>query len=285
MSSRPDSTASPVPGQRVALHQQRRTAARARHRRRGPRRRRQAALLHAARTLGSMAEQTVIDMRRSVVLPAAADPIAVAAAMNPAMSSWMALRRRIGDVRGTGCWCWGRPATPGSWPSRWRRSSGRSRIVAAGRDARAPGELPALGANDTVSLEGDGDQLGDELAAAGPTSTSSSTTCGVSRRRTRCRPGHRPRRPRSSPDLDSDRLRRRGHAGRSHRPHCARRGPRSSAAARAPSPPTTSWPNCRRSPGRSPPEVHHRRPGHTTVRHRASLGGRLTAGCRIVITP
>lgn len=32
-------------------------------------------------TLGSMAEQTVIDTRRSIVLPEDSDPIAVAAAM------------------------------------------------------------------------------------------------------------------------------------------------------------------------------------------------------------
>jgi NADPH:quinone reductase-like Zn-dependent oxidoreductase len=45
--------------------------------------------------VGSMAEQTVIDIRRSIVLPGDSDPIAVAAAMNPAMSSWVALRRRV----------------------------------------------------------------------------------------------------------------------------------------------------------------------------------------------
>src|ERR1700748_3705795 len=46
-------------------------------------------------TMGAMAEQTVIDQRRSVVLPDGTDPILVAAAMNPVMSSWVALRRRI----------------------------------------------------------------------------------------------------------------------------------------------------------------------------------------------
>ncbi|HWK26421.1 MAG TPA: zinc-binding alcohol dehydrogenase family protein [Solirubrobacter sp.] len=44
---------------------------------------------------GSMAEQTVIDRRRAVPLPADSDVIAIAAAMNPAMSSWLALRKRI----------------------------------------------------------------------------------------------------------------------------------------------------------------------------------------------
>src|SRR5215470_15436148 len=45
--------------------------------------------------MGSMAERTVIDTRRSIVLPEDSDPIAVAAAMNPAMSSWIALRQRV----------------------------------------------------------------------------------------------------------------------------------------------------------------------------------------------
>ena len=44
---------------------------------------------------GSMAAQTVVDRRRSVVLPAGSDAAAIAAAMNPAMSSWLALRARI----------------------------------------------------------------------------------------------------------------------------------------------------------------------------------------------
>jgi NADPH:quinone reductase-like Zn-dependent oxidoreductase len=46
-------------------------------------------------TMGAMAEQTVIDQRRSVALRDSADPILVAAAMNPAMSSWIALRQRL----------------------------------------------------------------------------------------------------------------------------------------------------------------------------------------------
>src|SRR5580700_7269624 len=46
-------------------------------------------------TMGAMAEQTVIDLRRSVALPRDSDPVLIAAAMNPAMSSWVALRRRV----------------------------------------------------------------------------------------------------------------------------------------------------------------------------------------------
>ncbi|WP_245679295.1 DUF6596 domain-containing protein [Actinomadura hibisca] len=46
--------------------------------------------------LGTFAERTLIDPRRSVVLPDGVDPVRIAAAMNPAMSSWVALRRRVG---------------------------------------------------------------------------------------------------------------------------------------------------------------------------------------------
>ncbi|MFL6156338.1 MAG: zinc-binding alcohol dehydrogenase family protein [Marmoricola sp.] len=50
---------------------------------------------------GSMSERVLIDPRRSVVLPEDADPLAIAAGMNPAMSSWVALRRRIDFAGGT----------------------------------------------------------------------------------------------------------------------------------------------------------------------------------------
>ena len=46
-------------------------------------------------TWGSMADQAVIDLRRTVPLPEGVDVRKVAAAMNPAMSAWVALRRRV----------------------------------------------------------------------------------------------------------------------------------------------------------------------------------------------
>lgn len=45
--------------------------------------------------LGSMAENTVIDVHRSIVLPREVDPVLVAAALNPAMGSWLARRCRV----------------------------------------------------------------------------------------------------------------------------------------------------------------------------------------------
>ena len=45
--------------------------------------------------LGTMAEKAVVDRRRAITLPSGTDPAAVATAMNPGMSSWLALRRRV----------------------------------------------------------------------------------------------------------------------------------------------------------------------------------------------
>jgi uncharacterized lipoprotein YbaY len=42
-----------------------------------------------------MAAKAVVDPRRTIPLPATADIAGIVAANNPAMSSWVALRRRI----------------------------------------------------------------------------------------------------------------------------------------------------------------------------------------------
>ena len=49
---------------------------------------------------GAMADRVAIDLRRSIPLPKDSDPVRIAAAMNPVMSSWVALRRRAQLKRG-----------------------------------------------------------------------------------------------------------------------------------------------------------------------------------------
>jgi len=49
---------------------------------------------------GSMAERVAIDPRRSIAVPRNADAVQLAAAMNPVMSSWVALRHRAQLKRG-----------------------------------------------------------------------------------------------------------------------------------------------------------------------------------------
>jgi NADPH:quinone reductase-like Zn-dependent oxidoreductase len=105
--------------------------------------------------LGAMAERTVVDVRRSVALPDGTDPVAVAAAMNPAMSSWVALRRRISFAAGQSVLVLGATGNAGRMAVQVARFLGAERVIAAGRDERRLAALPALGATGTVRLDGD----------------------------------------------------------------------------------------------------------------------------------
>ncbi|HVV83899.1 MAG TPA: zinc-binding alcohol dehydrogenase family protein [Kofleriaceae bacterium] len=116
--------------------------------------------------LGAMAEQTVIDERRSVVLPDDSDPIAAAAGANPAMGAWIALRRRIRFEAGQDVLVLGATGSAGRLAVEVARHLGARRVVAAGRDAARLASLPALGAAATVSLAGPPDEVARRLAEA-----------------------------------------------------------------------------------------------------------------------
>ena len=104
-------------------------------------------------TLGTMAERTVIDLDRSVVLPDTIDPVALAAAMNPAMSSWVALRRRIDFGRGQRVAILGATGNAGRMAIQVAKRFGASHVIAVGRDAAKLGELHALGADDICTFD------------------------------------------------------------------------------------------------------------------------------------
>jgi NADPH:quinone reductase-like Zn-dependent oxidoreductase len=103
-------------------------------------------------TAGAMAEQTVIDLRRSFELPAGTDPVRVAAAMNPAMSSWVALRRRIDFQAGQSVLVLGATGSSGQLAVQVAKQLGAQRVIAAGRNPRRLAALSGLGADDVVSL-------------------------------------------------------------------------------------------------------------------------------------
>jgi NADPH:quinone reductase-like Zn-dependent oxidoreductase len=117
-------------------------------------------------TMGSMAERTVVNPRRSVVLAAGSDPIAIAAAMNPAMSSWVALRQRVTFQAGQSVLVLAATGNAGRMAVQVAKLFGAGRIVAAGRGADRLAELPALGATDTVLLEGEPDDIAHRLGEA-----------------------------------------------------------------------------------------------------------------------
>jgi len=107
---------------------------------------------------GTMADRTVIERHRSVVLPQHVDPVAVAAAMNPVMSSWVALRRRIDFTAGERVLILGATGNAGRMAIQVAKRFGASEVIAAGRNRARLSELTALGADRTCTL--------DELAAA-----------------------------------------------------------------------------------------------------------------------
>jgi NADPH:quinone reductase-like Zn-dependent oxidoreductase len=115
---------------------------------------------------GAMAERVAIDERRSVRLPADVDPVTIAAAMNPAMSSWVALRRRIEFAAGQDVLVLGATGNAGRMAIGVARRLGAGRIVAAGRDRQRLDGLTALGADEVVSLAGDAGEVAERLGGA-----------------------------------------------------------------------------------------------------------------------
>ena len=123
--------------------------------------------------MGAMAEQTVIDTRRSIVLPDDSDPIAVAAAMNPAMSSWIALRQRVPFQAGQNVLVLGATGNAGQLAVQVARLLGADQIIA--RRARATGGWPACPPSappTPCSLDGDACPSPGGSARPPPTSTS-----------------------------------------------------------------------------------------------------------------
>jgi NADPH:quinone reductase-like Zn-dependent oxidoreductase len=106
-------------------------------------------------SLGTMAEKTLADPRRSVELPAGVDVAQVAAAMNPAMSSWVALRRRITFEPGHSVLILGATGNAGSMAVQIAKLMGAGQIIGAGRDPERLAALTALGADTLVQLTSD----------------------------------------------------------------------------------------------------------------------------------
>ena len=116
--------------------------------------------------VGPMATRTVIDSRRSIVLPDGADAVKIAAAMNPAMSSWVALRRRVPIEAGQSVLILGATGAAGQMAIQVARRLGAGRVVGAGRDQARLATLPGIGADATVALTGDADATATALAEA-----------------------------------------------------------------------------------------------------------------------
>jgi NADPH:quinone reductase-like Zn-dependent oxidoreductase len=116
--------------------------------------------------IGTMADKAVVDLRRAVELPHDADVAKVAAAMNPAMSSWVALRRRVPIEPGQSVLVLGATGNAGTMAVQVAKRLGAGRVVCAGRDRNRLDTLTALGADEIVRLTDDDDATDRALGAA-----------------------------------------------------------------------------------------------------------------------
>jgi NADPH:quinone reductase-like Zn-dependent oxidoreductase len=117
-------------------------------------------------TWGSMAERAVLDLRRTVPLPENIDVTKVAAAMNPAMSAWVALRRRVPLAPDQSVLVLGATGTAGGMAVQVAKRMGASYVVGAGRNPERLAGLAALGADKVVALVDDPVVMGERLASA-----------------------------------------------------------------------------------------------------------------------
>lgn len=117
-------------------------------------------------SMGTMADKTIVDLRRSLPLPEGADAVRIAAAMNPSMSAWVALRRRIHLEPGQKVLVLGATGSSGQMAVQIARWFGASQVIGAGRDQERLESLKSLGADITVSLAGDLEEAAQRLGEA-----------------------------------------------------------------------------------------------------------------------
>ncbi len=115
---------------------------------------------------GSMAERAIVDLRRTVPLPENVDAVKVAAAMNPAMSSWVALRRRVPLRPGQSVLVLGATGNAGTMAVQVAKRLGAGRVVGAGRNPERLAALGDDGADEVVTLTEDDEATADRLASA-----------------------------------------------------------------------------------------------------------------------
>jgi len=115
---------------------------------------------------GTMAEKAVADIRRAIELPDDVDVAKVAAAMNPAMSSWVALRHRVPIRSGQSVLVLGATGNAGAMAVQIAGRLGAGHVVGAGRDPDRLAALTSIGADEVVQLTDDADATARALAAA-----------------------------------------------------------------------------------------------------------------------
>jgi NADPH:quinone reductase-like Zn-dependent oxidoreductase len=115
---------------------------------------------------GTMADKALVDPRRAIELPEDVDVARVAAAMNPAMSAWVALRRRVPIQPGQSVLVLGATGNAGSMAVQIAKRLGAGRVVGAGRDRDRLEAVRETGADQIVQLTDDAEATGRALGSA-----------------------------------------------------------------------------------------------------------------------
>jgi NADPH:quinone reductase-like Zn-dependent oxidoreductase len=116
--------------------------------------------------VGTMAEKAVVETRRALELPDDADVAMIAAAMNPAMSSWVALRRRVAIRPGQSVLVLGATGNAGTMAVQIAKRLGAGLVVGAGRDLERLEALHSAGVDRIVRLTDDQEATVADLGAA-----------------------------------------------------------------------------------------------------------------------
>lgn len=104
---------------------------------------------------GSYAEYANVLKDDCLPVPKGADPKVIAALVNPAMSSWLALRSRVQLKKGFSVFILGVTGTSGQLAIQIAKALGASRVVGAGRNQAALNNLLANGLDAAVALSDD----------------------------------------------------------------------------------------------------------------------------------
>jgi NADPH:quinone reductase-like Zn-dependent oxidoreductase len=115
---------------------------------------------------GTMAEWSVVDERRTILLPDGVDDVTAAALGNPGLASWGALLGRAKLQRGESVLVNGATGVAGQQAIQVAKYLGASRVIATGRDEAALEKLRELGADETISLRLPDDALIQAFQAA-----------------------------------------------------------------------------------------------------------------------
>jgi len=115
---------------------------------------------------GTFAQRMAVPKRMRIALPSGADPLAVAAGLNPGLSSWLPLNARVAELGAIGTvLILGATGMAGLLAVQHARLLGASAVIGVGRNPLALARAAAFGAK-TVALTGDHSADAEALARA-----------------------------------------------------------------------------------------------------------------------